>query len=63
MKNDKYRDRKTNAPKEPFIAVQPAGSLSDEKKAYPGDSVEEHKALEAANEYLAEDEVKQQRNL
>ncbi|MBO8155051.1 MAG: hypothetical protein H0Z32_01205 [Bacillaceae bacterium] len=60
MSDRKYKEMKTNAPAEPEYNVQATGIFSDRRKTYPGDSVKDHKDLEAANEQLTGDEIKQQ---
>ncbi|TCT25479.1 hypothetical protein EDD68_10332 [Melghiribacillus thermohalophilus] len=62
MRNDQKKEVKTNAPVEPEYHVQATGIYSDRRKAYPGDSVKDHKDLEAVNEQVTGDEIKQQNN-
>ena len=55
----KKEDYLTNAPKEKLITVN-TGAVFPNLKNVPGDSVDEHEALEEANTIIAEGEIGQQ---
>jgi hypothetical protein len=57
MKPAHSQDVLTNAPNERSIVIE---SALNEKKPYPGDSVDEHKQLEEMNRFITGEEIKQQ---
>lgn len=61
MKNKQLHDHiKTNAPKNIELILQADANARLMNHFYPGDSVNEHKNLEIANEFISGDEIKQQ---
>lgn len=59
MASDKKKDYHTNAPKKQQVTINTGGTFPNLKNI-PGDSVDEHKALEEANVIIAQDEIRQQ---
>lgn len=60
MDKKSREELKTQAPKEPEVGIEATGAYPDVNKAFPGDSVEEHKSIEQANHALGREEIKQQ---
>lgn len=55
----KKKDYLTPADEQPLVTID-NGSVFPNKKNTPGDSVNEHKALEEANMIITGDEIRQQ---